>query len=100
VKAQVRFLPSLQTGAGHLPATSLPMPQREGRTTTMFTDWPLPPSYCLDESDPDVVVLRRSEGTFVAAFSAQGASEEGILAATTPVGGTLPPLHENKEQGG
>jgi hypothetical protein len=28
--------------------------------------------YYLDETDPDVLVLRRQDGTFVAAFSAQG----------------------------
>ena len=37
--------------------------------------------YYLEESDPDVVVLRRQDGTFVAAFSAQGATREGILEA-------------------
>ena len=37
--------------------------------------------YYLDESDPDVLVLRRQDGTFVAAFSAQGATREGILEA-------------------
>ena len=35
----------------------------------------------LDESDPDVVVLRRQNGAFVAAFSAQGAAKEGIVEA-------------------
>ena len=30
--------------------------------------------YHLDESDPDSVVLRRQDGTFVAAFSARGAT--------------------------
>ena len=35
--------------------------------------------YYLDESDPDVVVLRRQDGTFVATFSAQGATREGIF---------------------
>jgi hypothetical protein len=34
--------------------------------------------YYLDESDPDVVVLRRQDGAFVAAFSARGATKEGI----------------------
>jgi hypothetical protein len=38
--------------------------------------------YFLDESDPDIVVLRRQGGSFVAAFSAQGATREGILEAT------------------
>ena len=28
--------------------------------------------YYLDESDPDIVVLRRQDGSFVAAFSARG----------------------------
>ena len=37
--------------------------------------------YHLDESDPDVVVLRRQDGAFVAAFSAQGATREGICEA-------------------
>ena len=37
--------------------------------------------YFLDESDPDVIVLRRQDGTFVAAFSAQGATKEGIRRA-------------------
>jgi hypothetical protein len=41
--------------------------------------------YYLDESDPDIVVLRRQDGAFVAAFSAQGGSREGIVeAAKTP----------------
>jgi hypothetical protein len=35
-------------------------------------------AYYLDESDPDVVVLRRQDGSFVAAFSASGATREGI----------------------
>ncbi len=34
--------------------------------------------YQLDESDPDVVVLRRQDGAFVAVFSAGGATKEGI----------------------
>ena len=37
--------------------------------------------YLLDESDPDVVVLERQDGTFVAAFSARGATREGIVEA-------------------
>ena len=37
--------------------------------------------YYLDESDPDIVILRRQDGTFVAAFSAQGATKEGIVEA-------------------
>ena len=41
----------------------------------------LPSYYYLDKSDPDVLVLRRQDGTFVAAFSAQGATTEGIVEA-------------------
>ena len=37
--------------------------------------------YHLDESDPDVVILRRQDGSFVAAFSARGAAREGIVEA-------------------
>jgi hypothetical protein len=37
--------------------------------------------YYLDESDPDIVVLRRQDGRFVAAFSARGATTEGIVEA-------------------
>jgi len=43
----------------------------------------LPSSYYLDESDPDILILRRQDGTFVAAFSAQGATREGIVEAAT-----------------
>jgi hypothetical protein len=37
--------------------------------------------YYLDQSDPDAVILRRQDGSFVAAFSARGATREGILEA-------------------
>jgi len=37
--------------------------------------------YYIDESDPDVVVLCRQDGSFVAAFSARGATSEGIVEA-------------------
>jgi two-component system, NtrC family, sensor kinase len=37
--------------------------------------------YYLDESDPDVVVLRRQDGSFVAALSARGATREGLVEA-------------------
>ena len=38
-------------------------------------------SYYLDESDPDIVTLRRQDDSFVAAFSARGATKEGIIEA-------------------
>ena len=41
----------------------------------------LPFNYVLDESDPDIVKLRRRDGCFVAAFSASGATKEGICKA-------------------
>ena len=37
--------------------------------------------YYIDESDPDILILRRQDGSFVAAFSAQGATREGIVEA-------------------
>ncbi len=37
--------------------------------------------YYLDESDPDIVVLRRQDDSFVAAFSARGVKREGIVEA-------------------
>jgi hypothetical protein len=37
--------------------------------------------YYLDESDPDLVILRRQDGAFVAAFSAMGATRESIVEA-------------------
>jgi hypothetical protein len=38
-------------------------------------------NYYLDESDPDILILRRQDDTFVAAFSASGAIKEGIREA-------------------
>jgi hypothetical protein len=46
----------------------------------LFPPW-LAPAYFLDESDPDILVLRRADGFFVTAFSATGATREGILRA-------------------
>jgi hypothetical protein len=37
--------------------------------------------YYLDESDPDVVVLRHQDGTPAAVFSARGVTREGIVEA-------------------
>jgi hypothetical protein len=37
--------------------------------------------YYIDESDPDIVIWLRQGGTFVAAFSARGATKEGLLEA-------------------
>ena len=38
-------------------------------------------NYFLDESDPDIVVLRRQDGSLVAVFSASGATRKGIVEA-------------------
>ena len=38
-------------------------------------------SYYLDESDPDVLVLRRQDGSFVSTFSVRGVTREGIVEA-------------------
>jgi hypothetical protein len=49
-------------------------------------DEPLVPKmdYYLDKSDSDILLLRRQDdGSFVAAFSARGATKEGILEAAT-----------------
>jgi hypothetical protein len=35
--------------------------------------------YYIDESDPDIVLLRRQGGAFVAAFSGRGATRGGIV---------------------
>jgi hypothetical protein len=53
--------------------------------------------YYLDESDPDIAVLRRRDGSFVAAFSAQGATGEGIVEAAHAdylAGGSFGGVHE------
>ena len=45
--------------------------------------------YYLDESDPDIMILRRQDGSFPAAFSAQGATREGIVEAAREDYGNL-----------
>jgi hypothetical protein len=54
----------------------------------------LPEHYYLDESDPDIVVLRRDDGTFVAAFSVRGAAKEGLVEAAQEDYGTLVKLRK------
>ncbi len=61
--------------------------------------------YYLDESNPDILILRRQDGTFVAAFSARGATKEGIVEAAMEDYRTLVWPHEGKhgqtaEEGG
>jgi hypothetical protein len=51
--------------------------RKESGEETLFPKF----DYYLDESDPDILVLRRQDGTFVAAFSASGVTREGIMEA-------------------
>jgi hypothetical protein len=51
--------------------------------------------YYLDESDSDILVLRRQDGSFVAAFSASGATREGIDEAAREDYGELVQAHTN-----
>jgi adenylate kinase len=39
------------------------------------------PGYVLDKSDPDILILRRDDGSFVAAFSVRGADASEIRKA-------------------
>jgi hypothetical protein len=56
--------------------------------------------YHLDESDPDIVTLRRQDGTFVAPFSASGATREGILEAAKDDYGKLVAAYAAPQQQG
>ncbi len=38
-------------------------------------------NYYLDESDPDIMILRRQDDSFVAVFSARGVTNEGVIEA-------------------
>jgi hypothetical protein len=38
-------------------------------------------NYYLDKSDPDIVILRRQDGSLVAVFSGSGATSKGIVEA-------------------
>ena len=38
-------------------------------------------NYYIDESDPDMAILRRQDHSLVAAFSARGVTEEGVIEA-------------------
>jgi hypothetical protein len=53
--------------------------------------------YHLDESDPDIVVLRRQDDAFVAAFSARGATREGIVEAAKEDYGELVRVHRAQQ---
>jgi hypothetical protein len=51
--------------------------------------------YYLDEPDPDIVILRRQDGAFVAAFSARSVTREGLVEAAKEDYGRL--LEANAE---
>ncbi len=67
----------------HLAALTMQASSTEIQSGVSSTEELLLPKfeYHLDESDPDIVVLRRQDGAFVAAFSARGATKEGIVEA-------------------
>ena len=54
--------------------------------------------YYIDKSDPDIVVLRRQDGSFVAAFSARGAKREGFVEAAKEDYGKL--IEKKAAEGG
>jgi hypothetical protein len=62
------------------PPRSRPWSAEEGEVSTVNLLFPNF-EYHLDESDPDIVVLRRQDDAFVAAFSAMGATRKGIVEA-------------------
>jgi hypothetical protein len=56
-------------------------PTKNGGRVVSKEELLLPKFYYLDESDPDILLLRRQDGAFAAAFSAQGATREGVVEA-------------------
>jgi hypothetical protein len=56
-------------------------PERSGRVVSKEEQLFPKFDYYIDEWDPDIVILRRQDGAFVAAFSARGATREGIVEA-------------------
>jgi hypothetical protein len=57
---------------------------------------PLPSGYALDASDPELLLLLRPDGARAAAFSARGATVEGILEA---VGQDVRTVNPSAERG-
>jgi hypothetical protein len=66
----------LKTPAGSQPLEPMGGPHKEEESLLFPSS-----GYYLDESDPDIVMLRRQDGSYVAAFSAIGATREGIVKA-------------------
>ncbi len=62
----------------------------KGKAREMEVPFPQKFGYRLDKSDPDISILRRrQDGAFVAAFSARGATREGIAEAAKEDHGRL-----------
>jgi hypothetical protein len=55
--------------------------------------------YYLDESDPDIVILCRQDGAYVAPFSASGATRKGIVEADKEDYGQLSEAYAAQQQG-
>lgn len=64
-------------GVGRVPVTEGLVLDRRKRMYDNAAHW-LPPGYVLDILDPDVVILRREDGSMVGAFSLRGATPESI----------------------
>ena len=63
-------------------ARSKPTPTKRGHRDKDKREGKLPKfDYYLDESNPDILILRRQDGSFVAPFSARGVTKEGIVEA-------------------
>ena len=55
----------------------------------MFSRLALPTPYYLDEADPDVVILRRQDSAFVAAFNTRASKESIVETAREDYGSML-----------
>ena len=82
----------LKTPAVSQPVEPMGGPHQEEEDRLLYPSF----DYHLDESDPDMMILRRQDGSFVAAFSAQGATSEGIVEAAREDYAAL--LRENEGQ--
>jgi hypothetical protein len=56
--------------------------------------------YYTDESDPDMVILCRQDGSFVAAFSSQGVTWDGIVDAAREDSRGLPGVRNDTAPSG
>src|SRR5215216_7142741 len=69
-------------GGGLFPTTLVAFSAGQGQQELGMEELKFPLcNYYLDESDPDILTLHRQDGSFVATFSASGATKEGICEA-------------------